>query len=1223
MSLKKEAGAGNILLTPLLGMKSRKSDKDSSSALHSSMPSVCILTSRSSKNLMGLERESVENATVSLHQAARDGKRDLVERRLEKLGKGNKKINKKDQDNTTALHYAVRYNHLHIVKLLLESGADIEAKGEDDATPLHYAARFRPVPRTYNGSARPTPQVTPSPSMENMSDVGLTLKKEDKKKDGGSGSFGKGAKSRLLGSSLGTKLFSKDFLSLEKRNSNSFIPKEQTSNVGETMILYLLSKKANVNAKDSYGSTPLHYAVAKGNPDAVQELLTDPCIDIEAKDKTQMTPLHVASSQGSFPVAKCLIDAGANLRSLDEEQMTPMHFACMEGSLEVAKLLFETAEEQGGWSIVSKMVTDQDREEQTPLHLAVEDGDINLAKLCLDKGANVNAHKVNMSTPLHLAANGGDLDIVKMLIEHDANIEAKNASQETPLHRAAQFNRVEIVDYLLSRGAYIECRDKDKDSPLLIAASKNHLETVKSLLARGADISAKDIDDATPIYRAAAEGCIETLEFLLKSGKGKALVEEYDKYENTPLHVAAKKGYVRIVQLLLDNGCCIDCKNDGSLTPLHLAAKFGRIRTVCALLKRDMSIINDEDDASNTPLHVAALNGNDKVAKELLDRGAAIDARNANLWTPLDCAAAKGWVDAATVLLDADCPVDPTDKAKTTPLHLAAREGHVEMVKLLLSRKANITLTDSAGRNCLDMAVENNHKEVALVIIQHKDWRQAMRNKTKEGNFINTPMRKLIKKLPEVAEKVFNRCVKSNGYPVDHPQYAITLSYEFLDDVSLEWAGFMTSETVEHEESGLDAVMYKIKSALPENASKQVEIKSNHPLMLMVTKERVKLLSHPLVTYLLRYKWRSFGRYVYYGRLILYGIFLFFLTGYAMHTTKSIPMTVCKGRECTCNVTFDTGTTGSRVVWRKIGLPVILITTSISIFLEIIQFCYVWRLILQWNRLIELLAYIFSMVYVVDDLQLDDTSFTISEGSRCFVYHNSVGATAVYLSWIGLVLVMRKFPKLGIYVVMFTDIFKTFAQFFVVCFLFIVAFGLGFHILLYNQVPYSTPGRAMLKTTMGMLGEYEYDTVYNENVVPPVTWILYVAFLVTNCIIIMNLLVDLALDVEKALPAMLRQRFATTQEVVYPNANRYWTIWSFWNQNVSPARAINEAMNPEKTPIEKLQNHQEALKDEVMTLKSKLKAVLDHTTQLEAMMKALMKHHGISVEEEEEGEDDD
>ena len=64
-----------------------------------------------------------------------------------------------------------------------------------------------------------------------------------------------------------------------------------------------------------------------------------------------------------------------------------------------------------------------------------------------------------------------------------------------------------------------------------------------------------------------------------------------------------------------------------SLAGLIIINLWSFYRTVCALLKRDMSIINDEDDASNTPLHVAALNGNDKVAKELLDRGAAIDAR--------------------------------------------------------------------------------------------------------------------------------------------------------------------------------------------------------------------------------------------------------------------------------------------------------------------------------------------------------------------------------------------------------------------------------------------------------------------------------------------------------------------------------------------------------------------------------------------------------------------
>ncbi|EDO38701.1 predicted protein [Nematostella vectensis] len=241
---------------------------------------------------------------------------------------------------------------------------------------------------------------------------------------------------------------------------------------------------------------------------------------------------------------------------------------------------------------------------------------------------------------------------------------------------------------------------------------------------------------------------------------------------------------------------------------------------------------------------------------------------------------------------------------------------------------------------------------------------------------------------------------------------------------------------------------------------------------------------------------------------------------------------------------------------------------------------------------------------------------------------------------------MRKFPKLGIYVVMFTHIFKTFAQFFVVFFLFIIGFGLAFHILIYDQGPFATPGRSMLKTTMGMLGEFEYDTVYNDNEVPPIAWALYVCFLVINCIILMNLLVglavddikgvqekavlkrlamqvDLVLDVEKALPAMLRRRFASKQEIVYPNKTRYWTIWSFWSRNTSPARAINDAMNPEKTPIEKLQRNQEILKDEVLNVKLKLKSVLQHTTQLEVMMKAMMKHHGVDIEEEQEGEDDD
>ena len=57
-------------------------------------------------------------------------------------------------------------------------------------------------------------------------------------------------------------------------------------------------------------------------------------------------------------------------------------------------------------------------------------------------------------------------------------------------------------------------------------------------------------------------------------------------------------------------------------------------------------------------------------------------------------------------------------------------------------------------------------------------------------------------------------------------------------------------------------------------------LKANHPMMLMVQHNQEDLLAHPLVTALLRHKWRSYGRYVYYFNLSLYCVFVAFLTIY-------------------------------------------------------------------------------------------------------------------------------------------------------------------------------------------------------------------------------------------------------------------------------------------------------------------------------------------------------
>ena len=46
------------------------------------------------------------------------------------------------------------------------------------------------------------------------------------------------------------------------------------------LIEYLVSKSADINIQDLYGSTPLHYATMKGNEMAVEELLSIKTVNI-------------------------------------------------------------------------------------------------------------------------------------------------------------------------------------------------------------------------------------------------------------------------------------------------------------------------------------------------------------------------------------------------------------------------------------------------------------------------------------------------------------------------------------------------------------------------------------------------------------------------------------------------------------------------------------------------------------------------------------------------------------------------------------------------------------------------------------------------------------------------------------------------------------------------------------------------------------------------------
>jgi ankyrin repeat protein len=95
---------------------------------------------------------------------------------------------------------------------------------------------------------------------------------------------------------------------------------------------FLLSCKADANAKDSAGATPLHYAAAGGRV-SVAELLLANKADVNATDGDGETPLHYAVASAHKDVAELLLASGADVDAKDKDGETPFQLAVPRDSL--------------------------------------------------------------------------------------------------------------------------------------------------------------------------------------------------------------------------------------------------------------------------------------------------------------------------------------------------------------------------------------------------------------------------------------------------------------------------------------------------------------------------------------------------------------------------------------------------------------------------------------------------------------------------------------------------------------------------------------------------------------------------------------------------------------------------------------------------------------------------------------------------------------------------
>ncbi|XP_041105489.1 ankyrin repeat domain-containing protein 6-like isoform X2 [Polyodon spathula] len=187
------------------------------------------------------------------------------------------------------------------------------------------------------------------------------------------------------------------------------------------------------------------------------------------------------------------------------------------------------------------------------------------------------------------------------------------------------------------------------------------------------------------------------------------------KYGRTPLHLAAYKGHIEVVRILLKAGCDLDIQDDSDQTALHRAAVVGNTDVISALLQEGCAV-DRQDKAGNTALHLACQNGHSQSCRLLLLGGSRPDTKNSVGETCLHVAARYNHVAIITILLGAFCSVSDKNQAGDTPLHIAASLNHKKTARLLLEAGTDSTTLNNAGLTPLDLAREQNRPEVALLL---------------------------------------------------------------------------------------------------------------------------------------------------------------------------------------------------------------------------------------------------------------------------------------------------------------------------------------------------------------------------------------------------------------------------------------------------------------------------------------------------------------------------
>ncbi|XP_035876114.1 ankycorbin isoform X4 [Phyllostomus discolor] len=243
------------------------------------------------------------------------------------------------------------------------------------------------------------------------------------------------------------------------------------------------------------------------------------------------------------------------------------------------------------------------------------------------------------------------------------------------------------------------------DDRLLQAVEHGDAEKVASLLGKkGASATKQDSEGKTAFHLAATKGHVECLRVMVTHGVD---VTAQDTAGHSALHLAAKNSHHEYIKKLLQSKCPAESTDSSGKTALHYAAAQGCLPAVQVLCEH-RSPVNLKDSDGNIPLLLAAQNGHSEVCRFLLDHGADVNSR---------------------------------DKSGRTALMVACEIGSSGIAEALIKKGADLTLVDSLGHNALHYSKLSENAGIQSLLLskisQDADLKTPM--KPKQSSDVSSP----------------------------------------------------------------------------------------------------------------------------------------------------------------------------------------------------------------------------------------------------------------------------------------------------------------------------------------------------------------------------------------------------------------------------------------------------------------------------------------------------